>query len=446
MPHSDTQMQLSFSPVVKQVSPAVVNIYTSRIVSQRAQHPFMNDPFFGHFFNRPGFGGRMRKRVENSLGSGVIVEPDGLVVTNAHVIDSADEITVVLSDGREFEAKLALEDEASDLALLRIEAKDGERLPYISLKSSESLEVGDIVLAIGNPFGVGQTVTSGIVSAQGRSSLNINDFNFFIQTDAAINPGNSGGPLVALDGGVVGINTAIYSRDGGSLGLGFAVPAEMVATVIAAEKAGRTGEQGVERAWLGVRAQNVTSDIADSLGLDKPLGILIASLHDASPLKKAGMAQGDVIVSVGGKAVKTAPEMRFRTATVPIGGKLDFTYTRQGHARTVQVEMMAPPEEPPRETVTVNGNTPLDGASFSNINPALETELDLRVNEGVVVSDIKRGSAAQRVVREGDVILEINGKKIKDTGDIERAVKRGDRGGFSLVFNRNGRTQQLFMR
>lgn len=206
VPQNRAQMQLSFAPVVKQVSPAVVNIYTKRVVT-RSYSPFANDPFFSQFFGSSMLGQHMRKQVENSLGSGVIVESAGLAITNAHVIKGAQEIKVVLQDGREFDAELALEDDASDLALLRIAAK-GEDLPAVTLKPSETLEVGDLVLAIGNPFGVGQTVTSGIVSAKARSSLNINDFNFFIQTDAAINPGNSGGALVALDGSVVGINSA----------------------------------------------------------------------------------------------------------------------------------------------------------------------------------------------------------------------------------------------
>jgi serine protease Do len=227
VPDNKQQIEFSFSPVVKRISPAVVNIYTKTMVTSRIS-PFGNNPALNQLFGQNFNGGLTRQHIESSLGSGVIVEQDGVVVTNSHVVKDAQEISVVLGDGREFDAKVSLSDPHSDLAILRIDPK-GEKLPFAPLKASETLEVGDIVLAIGNPFGVGQTVTSGIVSALARSSLNISDYNFFIQTDAAINPGNSGGPLVAMDGGVVGINSAIYSQSGGSLGIGFAIPSEMVA-------------------------------------------------------------------------------------------------------------------------------------------------------------------------------------------------------------------------
>lgn len=447
LPQGSTQIQLSYAPLVKQVAPAVVNIYTSRTVTQR-MNPFANDPFFGRFFNNhQGFGGPMRQQVENSLGSGVIVEADGLVVTNSHVIDGADEIKVVLSDGREFAATLALADEASDLALLRVDTK-GEKLPYAALKPSETLEVGDIVLAIGNPFGVGQTVTSGIVSAQGRSSLNINDFNFFIQTDAAINPGNSGGPLVALDGGVVGINTAIFSRDGGSLGIGFAVPSEMVASVIAAEKAGQSGGTGIVRPWLGLTAQGVTADIAASLGLGRPQGVLIAGLHSASPLAKAGMKVGDVVTSINGREIRDPSEMKFRMAMIPIGQEASLRYTRQGKAQEIKVGAIAPPEEPPRNLVALKGKHPLDGASIAMVNPAVALEIGLDENEegGIVVLEVKQGSIAARIVRPGDILLGINGTEIRSAEDAQNALKSPGRRGWELVFKRNGQTRQIILR
>ena len=400
LPQSQQQIQLSFAPLVKKTAPAVVNIYTKRTVSQRSIHPFARDPFFAPFFRDDFFGGRMRKQIESALGSGVILASDGLVVTNAHVIRDADEITVVLSDGREFEARLALADEPSDLALLRIDDLRGESLPYVSLKPSETLEVGDIVLAIGNPFGVGQTVTSGIVSAQGRSSLDISDFNFFIQTDAAINPGNSGGALVALDGGVVGINSAIYSRDGGSLGIGFAIPSEMVASVIAAEKAGLGGTRGVIRPWLGVTSQNLSADIADSLGLKTPHGTLINALHPASPLKKAGVKVGDVILSLNDKEIRDASEMKFRMATVPLGDKAKVTLMRQDQKLNVYVEAMAPPEDPPRDETSLSGEHALNGAVVGNLNPAVALELGLSSDaQGIVVLKVARASRAGALPR-----------------------------------------------
>lgn len=447
LPQSSTQIQLSYAPLVKQVAPAVVNIYTSRTVTQR-MNPFANDPFFGRFFNNhQGFGGPMRQQVENSLGSGVILEADGLVITNSHVIDGADEIKVVLSDGREFSASLALEDDASDLALLRVDTK-GEQLPFVSLKPSETLEVGDIVLAIGNPFGVGQTVTSGIVSAQGRSSLNINDFNFFIQTDAAINPGNSGGPLVALDGGVVGINTAIYSRDGGSLGIGFAIPSEMVASVIAAEKAGQSGGSGILRPWLGLTAQGVTADIATSLGLPRPQGVLIAGLHSASPLAKAGMKIGDVVTSINGREIRDPSEMKFRMAMVPIGQEATLAYARKGDVREVKVGAIAPPEVPPRNALPLKGKHPLDGAVIGTVNPAVALEIGLEESEegGIAVLEVQQGSVAARIVRPGDILLGVNGVEVKTANDAEKALQAAGARGWEIVFKRNGQTRRIILR
>ncbi len=448
VPQSNGQVQLSFAPLVKQVSPSVVNIYTKRTVSRSVGHPFMNDPFFGRLFRDQFFGGRMRRQVENSLGSGVIISADGQVVTNAHVIEDATEITVVLHDGVEYEADLQLADEASDLALLQLRDVD-ESLPFSRLKPSETLEVGDIVLAIGNPFGVGQTVTSGIVSALARSSLNINDFNFFIQTDAAINPGNSGGPLVSLDGGVVGINTAIYSRDGGSLGIGFAVPSEMVASVIAAAEMGQSGEAGVVRPWLGVTAQTLTSDLAESLGIERPGGAVIADLHKASPLRKAGMQVGDVVQSINGKAIRDAAEMKFRMATVPIGERADFDIRRDGSVIKKRVKAIVPPEDPPREATVLSGNHIFSGVTVGYMNPAVAVELGLKNDdeEGVVILEIDPRSRANRIASVGDVIALVNGEEIKDIKDLQKELSKGpDRKGWMLGIKSNGRLRQIILR
>lgn len=448
VPDTTTQIQLSFAPVVKAVSPAVVNIFTKRTVTRTIRHPFFNDPFFAPFFGQTMPGQRMRQQVENSLGSGVIVQSDGLIVTNAHVIKGADEVTVVLADGRELDAAIALTDDASDLALLRVDTK-GETLPYITLKPSESLQVGDIVLAVGNPFGVGQTVTSGIVSAQGRSSLNINDFNFFIQTDAAINPGNSGGPLVSLDGGVVGINTAIYSRSGGSMGIGFAIPSEMVASVIAAEKTtGGTAQGRITRPWMGVTAQTVTADIAESLGMDVPGGALITALHEASPLKQAGLKVGDVITTVDGRKIKDPGEMRFRMATVPIGDHAQVRYIRNGTAKTVKVEAIAPPDIPAREALTLNGNHALKGTKIVNLNPAVAVEIGLPPSgeTGVVVTEVPHGTPASRVVRPGDMIIDINGQTVENTKSVQTVLSRTQTGAFSMTIKTNGQIRRVFVR
>ena len=447
-PQSREQVTLSFAPLVKQVAPAVVNIYSKQVVVQR-YNPFMSDPFFEQFFGGGGlnfdFGGLSRQRIESALGSGVIVESDGLVVTNAHVVRDAEEITVVLPDGREFPARKALEDEPSDLALLRIDT-GGQKLPYVTLKPSETLEVGDLVLAIGNPFGVGQTVTSGIVSALARSSLNISDFNFFIQTDAAINPGNSGGPLVAMDGGVIGINSAIYSRDGGSLGIGFAIPSEMVATVIAAEKAGQAGGHGVVRAWLGVTTQRVTGEIAESLGLAMPGGVLIANLHRASPAREAGLRTGDIVLAVNGKTVREPAEMKFRMATVPIGSQADFEILRDGVKQVIHVAAIAPPEDPPRQETDLTGNHPFNGVSVANISPAVAVELGVSEEEGVVVTAVEKRRYGISIVRPGDVIDTVNGMKIATVGSLKKALERSSPDGWQLILLRDGRTHQVILR
>lgn len=444
VPHSREQVQLSYSPLVKKVSPAVVNIYTKRVVRQRVS-PFFSDPFFEQFFGR-GFGGMSREQVQSSLGSGLIIEEDGVVITNAHVVEGAEEISVVLKDGREFDAKISLADKSSDLAVLRADTK-GEKLPSATLKPSENLEVGDIVLAIGNPFGVGQTVTSGIVSAQARSSLNINDFNFFIQTDAAINPGNSGGPLVAMDGTVVGINTAIYSRSGGSLGIGFAVPSEMVATVIAAEKTGATNASAA-RPWFGGEGQTVTADIAESLGLDKPRGVLVSGLHPQSPAKKAGVRKGDVVVALNGRNVTDPAELKFRLATVPIGEMANLSVLRQGKVNVIKMRAMTPPNDPPQNKTTLQGRHLLNGATVANINPLNSVELGINdAKEGVVVLDLERRTQAARLFSVGDIIISVNDDDVEDVKDLQKEINQAAaRGMYDVVVERNGRQSRIVIR
>lgn len=438
VPERREEVQLSFAPLVKKVAPAVVNIYTRRTVSQQAS-PFMNDPFFRQFF---GNGGLSRQKVEGALGSGVIVDKEGLIVTNAHVIDKADEITVVLPDGRSFDATRAIADSASDVAILRIKPGNAN-LPYVTLKPSESLEVGDLVLAIGNPFGVGQTVTSGIVSALARSSLAISDYNFFIQTDAAINPGNSGGPLVAMDGAVVGINSAIYSRDGGSLGIGFAIPSEMVAAVLASVQAGQEGR--IVRPWLGVVAQPITSDIAESLGFDVPHGLLIAKLDPASPLAAAGLRMGDIILTMNDRALRDPAEMKFRMATIPLGQTARFGAMRQGQPLNVDVKAIAPPDIPARATETLRGQHPFDGATVSNINPAVATELGLAESSGVVIARVADNALAARFFEPGLVIVAVNGAQIGNVADLKRVLAQ-PQGGWDMVVSSGGQKRRVILR
>lgn len=443
VPESQAQVSLSFAPLVKKSAPAVVNIYTRKVVRQNVS-PFMGDPMFQRFFGDMGMQGLTREQVESSLGSGVIVEPNGLIVTNAHVVKGAQEIMVVLTDRREYEAKLSLVDDKSDIAILRVDTK-GHDLPFIPLKTSEQLQVGDIVLAIGNPFGVGQTVTSGIVSALARSSLNINDFNFFIQTDAAINPGNSGGPLVSIDGGVVGINTAIFSRGGGSLGIGFAVPSEMVATVIAAEKSGN--HNTIVRAWLGINGQQVTADIANSLGLDRPAGVLITDIHPESPLNKEGMKVGDVVTTINGRPVMDGAELKFRLATVPLGEDVTIDVLRKGEPESFTVKALAPPDSPARDESVLGGNTPLSGASVSNINPAVAVDLNLDSSaKGVVVTKVGAGRGLSRVLQPGDIIVSVNQVETRSVKDLKAALAKATRPPFAVVIDRGGEKTQIVIR
>ncbi len=443
VPDSRTEISLSFAPLVKAAAPAVVNIYTRRIVRARQISPLFNDPFFRRFFgDQFPPGSRQSQRVQNSLGSGVIVSADGLVVTNNHVIDQADEITVVLTDRREFEAEVVTRDEGTDLAVLRIKA-DNEKLPFLRLHDSDTLEVGDLVLAIGNPFGVGQTVTSGIVSALARTARGVSDFGFFIQTDAAINPGNSGGALITMDGGLVGINTAIYSRGGGSNGIGFAIPSNMVATVI--ESAVLGGR--VARPWLGARGQTVDSDIARSLGLPRPSGVLINSVHPDGPAAKAGLRVGDVVVAVNDKEVADANILKFRIATLSVGSEATFSVMRRGKRVRLSVPLIVAPEVPPRDLSLITGANPYAGAEVANLSPALAEEISFDTDDsGVVVMRVKRGSPADRIGLEpGDILLRLNGTEIDSVSKLREMVRRGY-SNWRIEIVRGGRTLQLVIR
>jgi len=432
VPTSRDQITLSFAPLVKQVEPAVVNIYTRSVVQQRVS-PLFADPFFRQFFGDAL--GEPSQRVQNSLGSGVIVRPDGLVVTNVHVIEGAQEIKVVLSDGREFAATPVTTDEQSDIALLKVDP-EGAQLPTLELGDSDALEVGDLVLAIGNPFGVGQTVTSGIVSALARTRVGITDYGFFIQTDAAINPGNSGGALVTMDGKLAGINTAIVSRTGGSVGIGFAIPANMVRSVI--EAAGHGGR--VLRPWIGATGQPVTAELAQGFGLDKPGGVAINNLYDGGPAEKAGLKVGDIVTAINDRAVEDPGALRFRLATLPIGSTATLTVLRKGQTLDLSVPLLPAPETPPRDETLVEDQTPLMGAHLANLSPALSEEVGLSgIWSGVVLTKVENGSPAAQVgFRPGDILLKINDALCSDVratmDQLARrpahwkiTVKRGDR-------------------
>ncbi len=423
VPENAGAIKQSFAPVVKKAAPAVVNVYARRKVEQM-DSPFANDPFFSRLFGQ-NFG-VPRERVQNSLGSGVIVSADGVVVTNNHVIQGGGpgaEVTVVLADGREFPADLISKDEQTDLAVLRLEAK-GIEFPSLEFDDSDGLEVGDLVLAIGNPFGVGQTVTSGIVSALARTKVGISDYQFFIQTDAAINPGNSGGALVDIDGKLVGINTAIFSRSGGSHGIGFAIPSNMVRLVV--QSALQGGK--VLRPWFGASLQPVTPDIADSLGLDRPRGALVKELNGKGPAAKAGLAAGDVILSVDGREIADPQSFHYRFATKSIGSVAAIELWRRGKPLKASVARLAPVEQPPRDMRVLEGRHPFAGATVANLSPAVAQELAMEDDgrAGVVVLDVApRSTAARLGLKRGDLVVSVNDSRIRDVAALEESLGRG---------------------
>jgi Do/DeqQ family serine protease len=416
---TQAELRLSYAPVVKRVAPAVVNVYAAKVV--RNQNPFFDDPIFRHFFGVPGGDGA---QVQRSLGSGVIVDPSGLIVTNVHVISGATEIKVALTDRREFEARVVLKDQRSDLAVLRI--KDGSaRFPYLQFANSDALQVGDVVLAIGNPFGVGQTVTHGIVSAVARTDVGSSNYQFFVQTDAAINPGNSGGALVDLDGRLVGINNMILSRSGGSQGIGFAIPSNMVRVVVASAE---HGGKAVERPWLGAKLQAVTPDIADSLGLKRPAGALISNVLRDSPAAQAGLKPGDLILSVDGQSVDDPNAFDYRFATKPLGGTAELGLLRAGREIKAKVALRTAPSSP-RDEITIRSRSPFSGAKVANLSPALADELQLaNADRGVVVLDVDSGSIASNIgFQRGDIIMSVNNQRIEKTRDLARIAGEATR-------------------
>jgi Do/DeqQ family serine protease len=433
-PRNDLELKATYAPIVAETAPAVVNIYTSRTVRTRS---VFDDPFFSQFFGtRPGG----RERRQNSLGSGVIVDPNGLIVTNNHVVEGMDEIRVVLNDRREFEADLLLTDPQTDLAILKIETEDP--LPSVRFADSDQAEVGDIVLAIGNPFGVGQTVTSGIVSALSRTNVSVSDYQFFIQTDAAINPGNSGGALVDVDGRLLGINTAIYSRSGGSNGIGFAIPGNLVQRVVASAAG---GSNTVQRPWLGVLGTDIDSRIATALGLDRPRGALISRLYPGGPADRAGLREGDVILSIAGQNILDGEGLRYRPATREEGETVEIRYLRDGRERRTRSRLELPPEIPAAQETTV-ASGPFAGLTLANLSPALNDELGRNpFDQGIVVLSgtvveipISRRRSRRLGIPEGSVIAGVNGETFEGAAALARRLERGGIGTLTLR-DRRGR-------
>ncbi len=415
VPQNQAEISLSFAPLVKQAAPAVVNIYARRVV-QQSRSPFADDPFFGGLFrdlnNRP--------RVQNSLGSGVILSADGIAVSNYHVVGQATDIRVVLNDRREFEARVLLSDEEADLAILQL--LDAADMPHMELRDSDTVEVGELVLAIGNPFGVGQTVSSGIVSGLARTGTATGSARgYFIQTDAPINPGNSGGALIDVAGRLIGVNTSILTRSGGSNGIGFAIPSSLVREFVSQARAGQSRFQ---RPWAGMTGQPVDADLSESLGLGLPGGVVVVQMHPASPFATAGLEAGDVVLTVDGQPVNTPAEMLFRMSVRGIGEAAEITFTRGGRTRSADVTMMRPPADPPSDPVTSDERAVLPGLTVARLNPAVADEFGLPFGAtGIVVID--PGPYGVRAgLQSGDIIRAINGLAPRAPSDVDRILKR----------------------
>jgi len=419
VPASPAQITLSFAPVVRKAAPAVVNIYVQHLVAQQVS-PFTSDPFFQNLFRNFG---QMRPRVQNSLGSGVILSPDGIVVSNYHVVGQATKIRVVLTDRREFRARVLLADKQSDLAVLKLVG--AHALPSLSLRDSDAVAVGDLVLAIGNPFGVGQTVSSGIISGLARSGIGTDSGRgYFLQTDAPINPGNSGGALVDMSGRLVGINTSILTRSGGSNGIGFAIPANLVAQFVAQAKAGK---RHFVRPWAGVTAQAIDAALANSLGLPVPEGVIIAKMHRLSPFVRAGFKTGDVILSVAGRPVNTPAEMAYHMAVRGVGKSIAVAAMRAGKLITRQVSLIPAPEIPPRQEITLGRNSPFAGLKVANLSPALAAELGMQGTDRGVVIEKPGAILAQVGLRAKDILLRIDYLPVARTRDVVRLIRAGNR-------------------
>ncbi len=399
LPADALSMKASFAPVVREAAPAVGNI-SARGVQQ------VRDPFWGI----PG------QRQTGSVGSGVIVRADGVVVTNNHVIEGMQQIRVTLNDRREFSARVVLADARSDIAVLQLEGVS-DRLPTLNIDDREEQQVGDLVLAIGNPFGVGQTVTNGIISALNRTETGISDSGSFIQTDAAINPGNSGGALVDMDGDLIGINTAIFSRSGSSSGVGFAVPATLVKRVVDSAVGGATV---VVRPWLGVKGETVSADIARSLGLERPQGLVVTEVWPNGPGARAGLREGDVITAIDGAEVNDLGGLNFRVGTREPNDSVEVAILRDGRARTLNARVQRLPGDADVDKAAVIRSGVFSGAQVLALNPALADSLGGDpFATGVIVGRVQRGSYANGIgLRGGDIILAVNGRAVASVGQL----------------------------
>jgi len=408
----------SFAPIVKTVAPAVVNVYAVGVVRQQV------DPFWSMFY-----GIQPRQQVQKSLGSGVIVRPNGIVVTNNHVIEGGQQFMVVLNNRREYAAKVLLADPRSDLAVLKIETKGAETFPTIAIDDGRDQQVGDLVLAIGNPFGVGQTVTNGIISALDRTDVGEGSGSY-IQTDAAINPGNSGGALVDMNGKLIGINSMILSGAGQSSGVGFAIPAPLVRRVVDTAVG---GSAHLAHPWLGVKADTVTSDIARSLGMAQPEGVLVSDIYRGGPADAGGVHTGDVILKLNDTPVNDQASLRYQTDLLALNQTVDVQGLRNGKPFEARIRVSAPSNTPAKDERTLTGRNPFGGAHVVNLSPAVADELGIDpfdAPKGVMISSIDSANtyAASVGLQPGDLIREVNGRQINSTADLQGVVNAGARG------------------
>jgi Do/DeqQ family serine protease len=438
VPQSQAEISLGFAPLVKEAAPAVVNIYAKIVTQTRQRSPFAGDPFFDDFFRNFA---NPRPRVQNSLGSGVILSEDGIVVSNYHVVGMATEIRVVTTDRREYDAEVILADQASDLAILRLEG--AEDLPFLRLRDSDRVEVGELALAIGNPFGVGQTVSSGIISGLARTGTGTGEgFGYYIQTDAPINPGNSGGALIDINGDLIGINTRILSRSGGSNGIGFAIPSNLVREFL--HQASK-GVEAFERPWAGMTGQPVDADLAASFGMDLPEGMVISELHPESPFANAGFQVGDVITAVDGEPVNSPSEMLFRMTIAGLGGTSEVERLRGGAREVVAVAMYAAPDEPKAALVELGERSVLPGLKVAGVNPRVIVDLQLPLSaKGVVVVD-PGPYGARAGLQRGDLLLGINREEVTSPGEVADALAETGRW-LSMDLLRRGQRVSLRMR
>ncbi len=418
----------SFAPIIKKVAPGVVKIETTTTIPgvSSQQFPWLDDPFWRRFFGGPSGPGGMPRQFgpqrQYGLGSGVIVAKDGYVLTNNHVVDNANEVKVTLADGREFTAKVVGRDPKSDIAVVKIDAKD---LPVVPMADSDRVEVGDLVLAIGNPFGVGQTVTQGIISAKDRGNVGIEDYEDFLQTDAAINPGNSGGALVDIQGRLIGINTAILSRSGGNQGVGFAIPSNLAHSVM--ESLIRSGH--VTRGYIGVIIQDLTPTLAREFKLKEPRGALVGDVMADGPAAKAGFKEGDVVLDYNGKPVPDGRHLRLTVAQTKPGTVVPVRVWRNGAARTLEVTIKPLPgsEELARNTGGKDNKDTgtLNGVTVADLDPQMRREFNIPAGiKGAVVTDVDPGSAsAEAGLKAGDVILEINRQPVRSAEEAVRLTE-----------------------